>query len=67
MSAELGCNDLKKMSETISNLRIDLMFGFDDTSMEAIAEQHYLLALSALEQAHIQMKLAHIHQMRAMV
>lgn len=67
MNAELGCNDLEKIYDMISELRSDLIFGFDSAGIEGLAEMHFLAALASLESASISMKLAQIHQMRAMV
>lgn len=64
---ELNSNHLEEISEMVGDLRHDLLFSFDEAGMEAVAEQHFLAAISFLEQAQIQVKLAHIHQMRATI
>ena len=48
-------------------LRADVLFDTDGDPAEALAEQHFLLALTALEQAKTHFRLASIYQSRALV
>ena len=61
---------IEEMARAIEKLRLDMLFG--RVSAEAISahlpgvtEQHFLLAIAALETAQRHMKLAHIWAMRS--
>lgn len=58
---------LDDAAHKIDELRSSLLFDNAVTDgLDGLAEQHFLLAMSALEQAWRQMQIAHIHQTRAL-
>lgn len=58
---------MEQLSTDINTLRTTYLFATECDAAEAIAEQHYLLALSFLEQAQRHATLAQYHQTRALV
>ena len=56
---------LKEFAEITEKLRISILFEENDSEYgQCFAQQHFLAALSSLEQAHRQFKLAHLFLMR---
>lgn len=58
---------LEDCARETGELRVKFLMDIETAGIEALAEQHYLLALNALEQAERFFKVAHVHQMRALV
>ena len=57
---------LEKFARDTEKLRAEGLFeGLEDKGSDPFAVEHYLLALSALEQAHRHFKLASYFQVRA--
>ena len=59
---DLTCDDFDTLAETISNLREDLLFSFEEAGTAPKAEIYYLQALNALETAANNLKLASLDQ-----
>ena len=57
---------LADYAKQIEDMRNRLLFESDDAGADAVAEQHFLVALGHLELAHRAMKLANLAQMRAL-
>lgn len=56
--------DMASMAQGIESFRMSFLLDVDGDWMSPIAEQHFLLALSSLEQAQRFMRLANYFQMR---
>jgi hypothetical protein len=53
---------LYRIANAVGNLRLSFLFETEDTGRDRVAEQHFLLGLSLLEQAQCQFKLAMLAQ-----
>ena len=61
--SKLECENLKEISEFIEETRVEILFGFEDKdTLKPLAEQHFLLALSSLDQAARHMQMVEIFQ-----
>ena len=61
---DFNCNSLNKMAKYIEDIKGDFLFSFDEDGMAPISTQHYLVAISNLELAILNLKLAHFHQIK---
>jgi hypothetical protein len=57
---------LDALASRIERVRRDCLCDIDGAGAEAVAEQHYLLALAALDEAQRHARLASIHQSRGL-
>lgn len=57
-------DDLKEMAENVNQVRMAFLCNIETDNADPIAEHHFLIALSALEQATHHLKLAAIYQKR---
>lgn len=58
------CNDFEVLAAEVHRLRAKILLDLDEAGTAPVAEQHYLAAISLMEQASINLKLAHYHQMQ---
>lgn len=57
---------LEEIESKLEGLRRNMLCDLDTAGADPISEQHYMLALSSLEQTRIQIRLAKYHQSRAL-
>lgn len=57
---------LARLKKEISSLRETLVFGIDPSGADPFALQHFMLTVSTLETAEHHLKLAGLHQTRAL-
>lgn len=58
--------DLNSLADEIDALRAKFLFDFETDGIAPFAEQHFLLALAALDQAARNMRLADMHHASAL-
>lgn len=58
---------LQQLAPMIEQLRHRLLFDFDETGLEPVAEQHFLASIALLDTAQRHMTLANLSQMNARV
>ena len=57
---------LREVAASVEGMRHDLLFNLDEAGADPMAEQHYLLALNALDQAVRFLKIAAMTQSAAL-
>jgi hypothetical protein len=63
---EFSPETLQQLAEEVENLRFGSIMNVDTAGADPMAEEHFLLAVAALEQAKIHLRLARLHQVRAL-
>lgn len=61
---QLDCRHLENIAKAIQDLREDLLFEYESAGMAPMAESQFMKALSFLELAEQEIRLANYHQIR---
>ncbi len=57
-------DNLEELAKRVEQMRVNMLFDFDEKTLGPMSEQFFLLALVALEAAYRNLTIAKYHQMR---